>query len=355
MPIKIYTDPEHYTPSLRRYLHPLLKAFIGKGTAFSDEDRRSVYGIDKEDFSIVKSPGQADATILPMAWNYYLESGSKERALAFYKVARKNNLPVFSCNDGDFGVRVPNLEGMIVYRTSGYLSKLPPAHRGMPVFIADPLKRHLKKDDVIPRQKSDTPIIGFCGQAKGDVLKYLTDVLRTAYRNILFHLYQSSNEPQSLYPSILLRSKVLKLLEKDRRIHTNYIKRKKYRAGAQTREERKRTTLEFYDNMVSSDYIVCVRGNGNFSVRLYETLAMGRIPIFVNTDCLLPLRSSINWKKHVVWIESKDIAHIGNRVLDFHHSLSPKAFIDLQYENRKLWKEKLSIGSFFLDSIGNEL
>ena len=65
--------------------------------------------------------------------------------------------------------------------------------------------------------------------------------------------------------------------------------------------------MEFYENMVSSDYIVCVRGGGNFSVRLYETLAMGRIPIFINTDCLLPLNKSIDWKKHVVWIEREDI------------------------------------------------
>jgi hypothetical protein len=45
---------------------------------------------------------------------------------------------------------------------------------------------------------------------------------------------------------------------------------------------------EFLENMRSSLFIVCVRGAGNFSYRLYETLMMGRIPILVHTDGMYP-------------------------------------------------------------------
>src|SRR5690606_19049993 len=91
------------------------------------------------------------------------------------------------------------------------------------------------------------------------------------------------------------------------------------------------------------DYVLCVRGAGNFSVRFYETLLMGRIPIFVNTDCLLPFEDKINWKKHVVWIEWKERSNIANIVADFHSKLTDKQFEDLQKSNRKLWKEELSV------------
>ena len=43
---------------------------------------------------------------------------------------------------------------------------------------------------------------------------------------------------------------------------------------------------------------------------MYETLALGRIPVFINTDCTLPFSNIIEWDKHVVWIEKEDIINI---------------------------------------------
>ena len=112
-------------------------------------------------------------------------------------------------------------------------------------------------------------------------------------------------------------------------------------------KKERESTIEFYQNIVDSDYVVCVRGAGNFSVRFYETLAMGRIPVFVNTDCLLPLSDKINWKKHVVWVEEKEIPIINKKIVDFHNSLSIKDFKELQLANRTLWLESLTLGGFF--------
>ena len=71
---------------------------------------------------------------------------------------------------------------------------------------------------------------------------------------------------------------------------------------------------------------------------------MGRIPIFINTDCILPLIDQIDWKKHVVWIEWKERDRIVEIVSQFHNNLSDKAFRDYQLRNRKLWLEKLQTG-----------
>lgn len=90
-----------------------------------------------------------------------------------------------------------------------------------------------------------------------------------------------------------------------------------------------------------------MRGGGNFSVRFYETLAMGRIPILVNTDCLLPLANTIDWKKHCVWVEENDQQLIAQRVFDFHQQHNQTSLEDLMQTNRKLWEDNLRIGSFF--------
>ena len=99
--------------------------------------------------------------------------------------------------------------------------------------------------------------------------------------------------------------------------------------------------------MIDSEYVICVRGAGNFSVRFYETLAMGRIPIFINTDCLLPLSNSVNWKNHVVWIEQNELNTMDSKIVEFHKTLSSEKLKKLQEANRTLWEESLTLGGFF--------
>ena len=138
-----------------------------------------------------------------------------------------------------------------------------------------------------------------------------------------------------------MRKKILKTIENNRFINSQFIYRKKYRGGAKNSEDMKVTTLEYYENIKNSDYVLCLRGTGNFSIRLYETLMMGRIPIFINTDCLLPFNNHINWKDHVVWVEWEDRHKIFDIIIDFHEKISEQQFKKMQINNRKLWLEIL--------------
>ena len=90
-----------------------------------------------------------------------------------------------------------------------------------------------------------------------------------------------------------------------------------------------------------------MRGTGNFSARLYETLAMGRIPIFINTDCILPFENVINWRNHVVWIEYDEVEQISDKIIEFHRSLSSMSFTKLQQDNRSLWEEYFKFSGFY--------
>ena len=94
--------------------------------------------------------------------------------------------------------------------------------------------------------------------------------------------------------------------------------------------------------MINSNYVLCLRGTGNFSIRFYEALMMGKIPIFINTDCILPFSKIINWKDHVIWVEWLNVDNIANIILDFHEQISNSDFQDLQLRNRNLWLDKLN-------------
>jgi hypothetical protein len=99
--------------------------------------------------------------------------------------------------------------------------------------------------------------------------------------------------------------------------------------------------------MIASDYVLCARGTGNYSYRLYEALSLGRIPVFVDTDCVLPYDFAIDWPSYGVWIDRRSVKHIGERVAEFHAGLSDEGFMELQRRCRLLWEEYLSPLGFF--------
>jgi hypothetical protein len=103
----------------------------------------------------------------------------------------------------------------------------------------------------------------------------------------------------------------------------------------------------YAQNMAGSDYILCCRGYGNYSWRFYETLSCGKIPVFIDSDCILPYDFELDWKKYCVWIKEDEIPVIADKIMEFHEKFSEKEFIDLQIECRKTWEERLSPEGFF--------
>jgi hypothetical protein len=168
-------------------------------------------------------------------------------------------------------------------------------------------------------------------------------------------------------PAVLLRARVLRALRRSPLIEDHFIIRNDYRAGVRSSEDRSNpfhpTRLEFVRAIHDCDYTLCVRGGGNFSVRLYETLNLGRIPIFIDTDCILPYDFVLDWRQFCCWIDEGEIPHIAEKVADFHASLTPDDFIDRQKACRAVWEQWCSDTGFhrhfhehlrFIDALSGE-
>jgi hypothetical protein len=115
--------------------------------------------------------------------------------------------------------------------------------------------------------------------------------------------------------------------------------------GTPASDARQRT--EFLDNLNGTDYAVCVRGLANCSIRFYEAVSLGRIPLFVNTQCVLPYDWLVDWKKACLWIEETDLPRIGGLLRDHHARLSPADFAAQQHLVRGLFEQWLSPEGFF--------
>jgi len=90
-------------------------------------------------------------------------------------------------------------------------------------------------------------------------------------------------------------------------IRKKFILRTDYWAG---KPHDKEVIHEFIKNIQETNFTLCSRGAGNWSARFYQVLYLGRIPIVVNSDSVLPFEDRINWRDTIVYCDSEnDIAN----------------------------------------------
>jgi hypothetical protein len=210
-----------------------------------------------------------------------------------------------------------------------------PHERTWPSFILDVRdEAGLGHPDAIPKEPAAR--VGFCG------------FVGTPWSRFGYRLLGQKQKVDGL----ALRARALTALRSNPRVRCDFIARTGYLGAAPLAAFEKGHPLAterdvFLDNLLRCPYGLALRGKGNHSVRFYELLAAGRIPLFVNTGCVLPLESEIDWKRQTVWVEDRDLARIGDVLAGFHAATSPEAFIDLQRANRRLWLDRLRPEPYF--------
>ena len=272
----------------------------------------------------------ADVAVLAAPWELVRDdAAARERALQFIAragVAGRETIVFFNHDDD----RPLELDGAIVFRTSFYRSRRRPYEFALPAWSEDFLERYL--GGTLPlREKSPRPVVGFCGGAVE-----ATSRLAGPRRRVSVALGRQVRDPG-------VRAVALRRLRESPLVDTNIVLRSSFWGGALSSGDSMQTARrEYVQNMVDSDYVLCARGAGNFSYRLYETLSCGRIPVFVDTDCVLPLEDEIDWRALCVWVDARHVDPIADALRSFHDGLSPEAFLERQRRARAAWEELLS-------------
>lgn len=276
-----------------------------------------------------------DAPILPMYWDWYHASSEGVRVLREVGRRIRAGVPPIVFARGDLEPVLPF--AAVLFHPGIHASRHPESTAfATPYFFAD------RAAGVVIREKRARPTIGFCGQAAHRPLVEGLLTARRATRKII----DRKNVHPGLRSHVSLRRRALQVCVDADVVETEFVVRDRYRAGASSADAKVASTKEFDDNLGRSDYVICVRGTGNFSARFYEALSFGRIPVFVNTDCRLPFDFSIDWTEHVVWVERSEIAEIPTRVAAHYESLNDAAFRSLQQANRELWLDRLTPQGF---------
>jgi len=110
-------------------------------------------------------------------------------------------------------------------------------------------------------------------------------------------------------------------------------------AGGHENDDSSPEVVEFkrqYAEVITrSKFILCPRGHGTSSVRLFETMQSGRVPVIIS-DAWVPF-SNIEWSRFALRIREKDIANLPDICLD-----ATSHWITMALEARRTWEEWFS-------------
>ncbi len=344
-------DPNRFPPT------PLLYPLVGspeEDPSNPNSGRFAQYTSLGQSWFQLSTLANAQVAVLPFDWRYTQEdSNALTIAKARAKAAADRGIP-FAIFYLDDSVEPVPIENGLVFRTSMERSRRNRQDISIPAWSEDFVERYCG-GQLLLREKNPVPVIGYCGYDSLCKSENRLSQLRTDLRLQLGASTWSTKLAQKIGIDLVehrlpwvygsrIRAQSLFNVQRSPEIQCNFLLRKTMH---HTENLALSPRQQFVENMLASDYILCTRGSGNFSYRFYETLSCGRIPVLVNTDCVLPFERWIDWKHYCVWVELEDLPQIGKKITDFHRRLGPSEFRDLQRACRQLWLDWLSPQGFF--------
>ncbi len=349
--INLYTEITHSdeTSWLNHLIHPI-RAYWGDGTKewskWSDD-----FLFYKDYFKIVENTIESDVGFLPLTLNYYVKNNKLSLVDNMADLMEKNNQSLYVWVDGDLSINYYHANCIFIKYFGDSTMQLKNE-----IIQPGDMKKDLLYEyyggRLKKREKSDFPVIGFDGIANYPNSKLIGTILKNSLHHASYKLLNEKIKPEPIFPFLLKRKRILAQLKKSNNLKTNFKIRSSFAPGTLGRDDQARK--EFITNIIDSDYTFCFRGAANYSLRFYETLCLGRIPLFINSNCILPFQDKVDWKNIICWVDEDHIDHLVEKIQDYHQSMTNHQFIERQEYCREIWENYLSKEGFlkyFHDSI----
>lgn len=284
-----------------------------------------------EYFVLVESPELSDWIIVPAFLSSLTQDSGKSMIRNSALLAQKLGKPLGVFSNSDLIVD-PGVSSLYIF-TPGAYSTLPNQIELPAVLPYDPVLKWMKGNWYSQTKRS----LGFCGQATQNPLKTIKDYFKLESLRLQ---KKKGNSPFLHIPKFLPafeRSRVLSRLSKSSLIETDFVLRSHYRGGANTQESIYRVEMDFFQNIASNLFTLCMRGMGNYSVRFYQTLAMGRIPVLIDTESVLPFASHIEYSGLLLSVPYENRFETDRYILDFLKDKSQEELDHIQLRCRSIW------------------
>ena len=341
--INVFVEEGHANKEewLQYLVHPI-RAFWGDGTEEWEKWEKD-FQYYKDYFTITDDILKSDIGFLPLTLNYYINNRKLGLVDNFAEKLKKFNKILIAWLDGDNDIRYRHKNCIIIkYSTNKNYNNSNVYIQ--PADLKNDLLNEYFNGKINIRNKDTIPSIGFDGMADYPKLKITGTIVKNIIHRLSYIIFQTQYVPDPIAPNLMKRKRILNYLKKKSSIKTDFKIRDSFAAGIYP--ENINARKEYVNNIISNDYTFCYRGTANYSLRLYETLCLGRIPLFIDTQCVLPLERKINWKEICLWVDQSELKFIDKKILDYHKSISNKEFIEKQIYCRELWNKYFSKHGF---------
>jgi len=336
--VKVYTGKP-----ISNKIFRILNRQLGIPPYLGKKPYRAIF--DEMDFSfieVIETPAEADFLLIPHS--YFSVQDNKTYIDQFVALAKRYNkrIIVFAYGDNEDDSVIPHAT---IFRYSGY------RYRGvneneiiMPtqIYAGDILE-----EPFLLRDRQDKPVVSFCGWAGfsswKEWLRYISKIIPLDIKKYVFFNTHADVYKQGVY----WRKKAIKALIHSSLLKTSFLIRNFYAANKYTIQgDPEVLRKEYIQNITDSDFVLVARGDSNMAVRFYETLALGRIPVVIDTEWVLPLEDIIDYKKFVVFVPYTDIKNADKYIRKFWDSLSDEEFKKRQKLARETFMKYLKFDSF---------
>ena len=329
-----------------------LPGLVDTKTAFLREGMFRVLE-DNRFYDLADTPGGADIVFMPFnLGKVRLEDPDVERH--YRHVAERAGRPLLLDYFGDATEPVDG-DRVIVLRTSSYRSELSANEVICPPVIEDIGAEY----GFEPIEKPARPSIGFVGLAqKRGAATPFSRILRYGRQDYLYSaLALWSSRYGKRRSGIYFRDRALRTLEHADEIDTDFTTRAYWGRGKRARNRigHDQIRAEFIENMRRNLYLLSVRGRGNFSLRFFEILSAGRIPVQIDTDSPLPLEDEIDYSAFMIrqhWTRLSDLPARLDRV---HAETDESMLYEMQSRARSAFESRLRFDRFVADLFARHL
>lgn len=192
---------------------------------------------------------------------------------------------------------------------------------------------------------SSTPKISFMGWS---AFVCWSENLENEKQEVLQKLKLKSSVKASplIFPTpfnigVILRKRAMDIIQSDPRIECNFSVNDRYfyQHDQPTQNDKREKYME---SIRDTHYVLTIRGSGNYSIRLFETLAAGRIPVMIDSNQHLPFEDLVPWKELGVWVPFEKFEQIGDYIFEFHENNGDREFITATSRASQIFEKFLS-------------
>ena len=297
---------------------------------------------------IVSSVSEADFVLAPQPFK---QLGEAERAYlteqaAFARAAGKKLLVFLS---GDYCHRLHiDIPDTIVFKASEYRGNRTENEVVFSPFVEDLGTMY----GVTVRTKAERPVISFCGYAGFPSLRQLVKYLVQNAVIDLKILFTGIARYAVFKRGIYFRRRAIQLLAKDSRLDTRFTIRSSFSGNTNTiNQDPKTLRAEYVASMQDTDFVLCPKGDANFSSRFFECLSLGRIPVLIDTKMYLPLEQHINYTQFVVRVPFAEVEKTGDYIMEWWTSRSDAEYRAAQEAARAAYMDYLRYDAYFNNAL----